>query len=120
MVDKKEKKDSKLKTWFQTKAKAVMDWYNKDDNFLRRVRFPGTKLPLLTVLVNFFKLFTKGRTVDRAAGVAFNFFVALFPLILLLEKHPKKMMLNIDKAISNEAVRQNIFKGNTIYVTEEG
>jgi membrane protein len=28
------------------------------------------------------KLFTKGRTVDRAAGVAFNFFVALFPLIL--------------------------------------
>ena len=46
--------------------------------------------------------------------------MALFPLILLLEKHPKKMMLNIDKAISNEAVRQNIFKGNTIYVTEEG
>ena len=82
MVDKKEKKDGKLKTWFQAKAKAVMDWYNKDDNFLRRVRFPGTKLPLLTVLVNFFKLFTKGRTVDRAAGVAFNFFVALFPLIL--------------------------------------
>lgn len=82
MVDKKEKKDGKLKTWFQTKAKAVLDWYNKDDNFLRRVRFPGTKLPLLTVLVNFFKLFTKGRTVDRAAGVAFNFFVALFPLIL--------------------------------------
>ena len=46
--------------------------------------------------------------------------MALFPLILLLEKHPKKMMLNIDKAISNEAVHQNIFKGNTIYVTEEG
>ena len=82
MVDKKEKKDGKLKTWSQTKAKAVLDWYNKDDNFLRRVRFPGTKLPLLTVLVNFFKLFTKGRTVDPAAGVAFNFFVALFPWIL--------------------------------------
>ena len=82
MGDKKEKKDGKLKTWFQAKAKAVTDWYNKDDNYLRRVRFPGTKLPLLTVLVNFFKLFTKGRTVDRAAGVAFNFFVALFPLIL--------------------------------------
>ena len=82
MGDKKEKKDGKLKTWFQAKAKAVTDWYNKDDNYLRRVRFPGTKLPLLTVLVNFFKLFTKGRTIDRAAGVAFNFFVALFPLIL--------------------------------------
>ena len=78
----KEKKDGKLKTWFQTKVKAVTDWYNKDDNFLRRVRFPGTRLPLLTVLINFLKLFTKGRTIDRAAGVAFNFFVALFPLVL--------------------------------------
>ena len=78
----KEKKDGKLKTWFQAKVKAVTDWYNKDDNFLRRVRFPGTRLPLLTVLINFIKLFTKGRTIDRAAGVAFNFFVALFPLVL--------------------------------------
>lgn len=77
-----EKKDGKLKLWFNAKADALKAWYNKDDNFLRRVRFPGTKLPMLTVLVNFFKLFTKGRTVDRAAGVAFNFFVALFPLIL--------------------------------------
>ena len=82
MVAKKEKKDGKLKIWFQAKMKAVTDWYNKDDNYLRRVRFPGTKSPLLTVLINFFKLFTKGRTIDRAAGVAFNFFVALFPLIL--------------------------------------
>ena len=78
----KEKKDGKLKTWFQAKVKAVTDWYNKDDNFLRKVRFPGTQLPLLTVLMNFVKLFTKGRTMDRAAGVAFNFFVALFPLVL--------------------------------------
>lgn len=77
-----EKKDGKLKLWFQAKMKAVSDWYNRDDNFLRRVRFPGTRLPLLTVLINFFKCFTKGRTIDRAAGVAFNFFVALFPLVL--------------------------------------
>lgn len=77
-----EKKDGKLKLWFQVKMKAVSDWYNRDDNFLRRVRFPGTRLPLLTVLINFFKCFTKGRTIDRAAGVAFNFFVALFPLVL--------------------------------------
>ena len=82
MVAKKEKKNGKLKTWLQVKVKAVTDWYNKDDNFLRMVRFPGTKLPLLTVLVDFFKSFTKGRTIDRAAGVAFNFFVALFPLVL--------------------------------------
>ena len=57
-------------------------WYHRDDNFLRVVRFPGTKVPMMDVLIEFIKLFTKGRTVDRAAGVAFNFFVALFPLIL--------------------------------------
>ena len=69
-------------TWLKTKKEALLAWYNKDDNFLRRVRFPGTKLPLLTVVMNFLKLFTRGRTMDRAAGVAFNFFVALFPLVL--------------------------------------
>ena len=68
--------------WIKRKYEALRAWYNKDDNFLRMVRFPGTKLPLLDVLKDFVKLFTKGRTVDRAAGVAFNFFVALFPLLL--------------------------------------
>ena len=78
----KEKKDSKLGLWVKAKVDAAKVWYNRDDNFLRIVRFPGTKSPLMDVLIDFFKLFTKGRTVDRAAGVAFNFFVALFPLIL--------------------------------------
>lgn len=68
--------------WIKRKYEALKAWYNKDDNFLKRVRFPGTKLPLLDVLTDFVKLFTKGRTMDRAAGVAFNFFVALFPLLL--------------------------------------
>ena len=79
---KKEKKDGKLKLWFDAKAKKIQEWYYKDDNFLRLVRFPGTKLPLLDVVIDFGKLFVKGRTIDRAAGVAFNFFVALFPLVL--------------------------------------
>lgn len=79
---KKEKKDSKLSLWLKAKVDAVKAWYNRDDNFLRLVRFPGTKLPLMDVVIDFVKLFTKGRTVDRAAGVAFNFFLALFPLIL--------------------------------------
>ncbi|MBO7617788.1 MAG: YihY/virulence factor BrkB family protein [Bacteroidales bacterium] len=79
---KKEKKDSRLKLWLNAKLEAAKTWYNKEDNFLRRVRFPGTKLPLFDVVRDFVKQFTKGRTVDRAAGVAFNFFVALFPLIL--------------------------------------
>ena len=82
IMAKKEKKDGKLKLWLLAKVDAVKAWYYKDDNFLRVVRFPGTKLPFMDVLIEFVKLFTKGRTVDRAAGVAFNFFVALFPLIL--------------------------------------
>lgn len=81
-MSKKEKKPSKLKSWLTAKIDALKAWYNRDDNFLRAVRFPGTTLPLMDVLIDFVKLFTKGRTVDRAAGVAFNFFVALFPLIL--------------------------------------
>ena len=68
--------------WFKTKYAALKAWYNKEDNFLKIVRFPGTKLPLLDVFRDFIKSFTKGRTIDRAAGVAFNFFVALFPLLL--------------------------------------
>ena len=81
-MSEEQKKEGKLKLWVQKRIQALKDWYHKDDNFLRRVRFPGTKSPLMDVLIDFFKLFTKGRTVDRAAGVAFNFFVALFPLIL--------------------------------------
>ena len=81
-MSRKEKKGGKLKRWFQAKWKKVTEWYNRDDNFLRRVRFPGTELPMLTVVINFGKLFIKGRTMDRAAGVAFNFFVAMFPLVL--------------------------------------
>lgn len=77
-----EKKDGKLVAWTKARYGALRTWYNRDDNFLRIVRFPGTKLPLLDVFIDFVKLFTRGRTMDRAAGVAFNFFVALFPLIL--------------------------------------
>ena len=68
--------------WVKRKYEALRNWYHRDDNFLKVVRFPGTKLPLLDVVTDFVKLFTKGRTIDRAAGVAFNFFVALFPLLL--------------------------------------
>lgn len=78
----KEKKDGKLKLWLTAQTDKLRVWYHRDDNFLRVVHFPGTKLPMMDVLIEFIKLFTKGRTVDRAAGVAFNFFVALFPLIL--------------------------------------
>ncbi|MBO6025962.1 MAG: YihY/virulence factor BrkB family protein [Bacteroidales bacterium] len=81
-MSKEKKKQGKLVVWMKQRYQSLKDWYHKDDNILRRVRFPGTKLPLLDVVSDFIKLFTKGRTVDRAAGVAFNFFVALFPLLL--------------------------------------
>lgn len=68
--------------WIKRQYDALKKWYYRDDNFLRMVRFPGTKLPFLDVVTEFVKLFSKGRTVDRAAGVAFNFFLALFPLLL--------------------------------------
>lgn len=68
--------------WVKRKYDALREWYHKEDNFLKVVRFPGTRLPFLDVVTDFIKLFTKGRTIDRAAGVAFNFFVALFPLLL--------------------------------------
>lgn len=81
-MENKDAETGKLNKWLTAKTDALKTWYNRDENFLRVVRFPGTKLPLLDVVIDFIKSFTKGRTVDRAAGVAFNFFVALFPLIL--------------------------------------
>ena len=82
IMSQKDKKSGKLKSWLVAKSEALKAWYHQDENILRKVRFPGTQAPLLDVIIDFVKLFTKGRTVDRAAGVAFNFFVALFPLIL--------------------------------------
>lgn len=81
-MSEEQKKEGKLRLWLKAKVDKAKAWYNRDDNYLRRVRFPGTKLPLFDVVRDFVKQFTKGRTIDRAAGVAFNFFVALFPLIL--------------------------------------
>ena len=81
-MSEEKKKSGKLTSWLKRRYEALKNWYIRDDNFLRRVRFPGTKLPLLDVVSEFVRLFTKGRTIDRAAGVAFNFFVALFPLLL--------------------------------------
>lgn len=81
-MSKENKKQGKLTAWLKDRYASWKAWYHKEDNFLRIVRFPGTKLPLLDVIRDFIKSFTKGRTIDRAAGVAFNFFVALFPLLL--------------------------------------
>ena len=58
-------------------------WYNKLANVLRIVVLPGFHgVPIYDVVAFFLRSFTKGRLVDRAAAVAFNFFLAIFPLIL--------------------------------------
>ena len=80
--DDQKKEKGKIVTWAKAKTDDLRAWYFKEDNKIRILRFPGTKIPALDVLLDFFKNFTKGRTLDRAAGVAFNFFLALFPLIL--------------------------------------
>lgn len=67
-------------------SKCKVVWHRvteKVKNYLRLVVLPGFGgMPLYDVLVFFLNSFTKGRLVDRAAAVAFNFFLALFPLIL--------------------------------------
>lgn len=52
---------------------------------LRLFVLPGFRgMPLYDVLVFFVRNCFKGRLTDRAAAVAFNFFLALFPLILFV------------------------------------
>lgn len=52
---------------------------------LRLVVLPGFDgMPLYDVLVFFIKGLFKGYLVDRAAAIAFNFFLAIFPFILFL------------------------------------
>ena len=52
---------------------------------LRLIIIPGFEgVPLYDVLVYFIRGFTKVNLVDRAAAVAFNVFLALFPMILFL------------------------------------
>ena len=52
---KEKQKDGKLKSWATAKVDSVKAWYNRDENFLRVVRFPGTKVPLMDVLIDFVK-----------------------------------------------------------------
>ena len=68
-MPKKEKQDGKLTAWIKAKWEALCEWYRKPDNVLRVVRFPGTKLPLLDVLIDFFKFFTKVDDFSEGLGL---------------------------------------------------
>lgn len=68
------------------KIKAKVDYYRQRlESVLRLIIIPGFEgVPLYDVLVYFIRGFTKVNLVDRAAAVAFNVFLALFPMILFL------------------------------------
>lgn len=63
----------------------VQDVRVRVESVLRLVVVPGFgRVPLYDVLVYFIRGFTQVNLIDRAAAVAFNVFVALFPMILFL------------------------------------
>lgn len=68
------------------KIKAKVKYYRQRlESVLRLIIIPGFEgVPLYDVLVYFIRGFTKVNLVDRAAAVAFNVFLALFPMILFL------------------------------------
>ena len=69
--------------WTERLQNRLMVQHVKVRRVLRLFVMPGSGgVPFYDVLVMFFKSCFKGRLVDRAAAVAFNFFLALFPMVL--------------------------------------
>ncbi|MBQ2907064.1 MAG: YihY/virulence factor BrkB family protein [Bacteroidales bacterium] len=68
------------------KIKGKLEHYRKRlESVLRLIVIPGFGgVPLYDVLVYFIRGFTQVNLIDRAAAVAFNVFLALFPTILFL------------------------------------
>ena len=68
------------------KIKDKLEHYRKRlESVLRLIVIPGFGgVPLYDVLVYFIRGFTQVNLIDRAAAVAFNVFLALFPMILFL------------------------------------
>ena len=68
------------------KIKDKLEHYRKRlESVLRLIVIPGFGgVPLYDVLVYFIRGFTQVNLIDRAAAVAFNVFLALFPTILFL------------------------------------
>ena len=74
-----------MKSRFVKVRKYIEDLIARVKSVLRLVVIPGFEgVPLYDVLVYFIRGFTKVNLIDRAAAVAFNVFLALFPTILFL------------------------------------
>lgn len=66
------------------KNKAIL-LKNKTISWLKSITFPGFRgKPFYDVLVYFINGFSKGYLTDRAAAVAFNVFLAIFPAVMVL------------------------------------
>ncbi len=69
----------------KTIKKTGKSFSSKLRDLLRRIVIPGFEgMPLYDVLVFFFRGLTKGVLAHRASAIAFNFFIALFPMLLFL------------------------------------
>ena len=74
-----------MKSKFVKVRKYIEDLIARVKSVLRLVVIPGFEgVPLYDVLVYFIRAFTKVNLIDRAAAVAFNVFLGLFPTILFL------------------------------------
>lgn len=70
---------------YQSLKTRALIWKKKLESVLRIVILPGFEgVPLYDVLVYFIRGFTQVNLIDRAAAVAFNVFISIFPMILFL------------------------------------
>ncbi len=75
--------------------------------WLRSFTLPGFHgVPIYYVLMNFINGFSKGNLTDRAAGVAFNVFTAIFPAVMVLFTLIPYMPLEGVQAMVEEAIEQ--------------
>ena len=75
--------------------------------WLKSITFPGFRgKPFYDVLVYFINGFSKGYLTDRAAAVAFNVFLAIFPAIMVLFTFIPYMPLEGVQAMMEEAIQK--------------
>ena len=91
---------------YKNKAISLKD---KVIGWLCSITLPGFHgKPVYDVLVYFIKGFTKGYLTDRAAAVAFNVFLAIFPAVMVLFTIVPYLPLDGVQDIIEETIRQMI------------
>lgn len=84
-------------------SKASYKIWKKIRNKLRLIIIPGFDgMPLYDVLIFFFRGLTKGVLAHRASAIAFNFFIALFPMLLFL--------FNLIPFVTTTTFQSNLFE----------